>query len=298
MRTSIDGTGVAIVTPFHNYGTVDFTSLEKIINHVIDGGVDFILALGTTSEAATLSSDEKTAVVNFVLEIVNKRIPVMVGCSTNSTHSAIDMIKSENFDGIEAILSVVPYYNKPNQKGLYNHFKMIASASPVPVILYNVPGRTCTNITTETALRLAKDFDNIAGIKEASGNMNQVMTILRDRPKDFKVFSGDDMLTFPLMTMGADGVISVAAMGYPKEFSEMVRLLKKKKYNKALEIHFSLMEFVEDIFADGNPGGIKAALSMMDLLKYNMRLPLVKVNKALQINIQNFINNYRSPLDH
>jgi 4-hydroxy-tetrahydrodipicolinate synthase len=208
------------------------------------------------------------------------------------------MIKSENFDGIEAILSVVPYYNKPNQKGLYNHFKMIASASPVPVILYNVPGRTCTNITAETALRLAKDFDNIAGIKEASGNMNQVMTILRDRPKDFKVFSGDDMLTFPLMTMGADGVISVAAMGYPKEFSEMVRLLKKKKYNKALEIHFSLMEFVEDIFADGNPGGIKAALSMMDLLKYNMRLPLVKVNKALQINIQNFINNYRSPLDH
>ncbi len=296
MRTAIDGTGVALITPFHNYGTVDFTALERLINHVIEGGVDFVLALGTTSEAATLSIDEKVAVVNFIIEIVNKRVPIMVGCSGNSTNTIVDTIRSETFDNIEAILSVAPYYNKPNQKGLYNHFKMIAGASPVPIILYNVPSRTCSNIEAETAIRLAKDFSNIAGIKEASGNIGQVSKILRDRPEDFKVFSGDDNLTYPLMTLGANGVISVAAMGYPKEYSEMVRLLKNKQYDKALEIHYSLMEFVDLIFADGNPGGIKAALSMMEMIKYNLRLPLVKVNKALQIQIQNFINNYQSPL--
>jgi 4-hydroxy-tetrahydrodipicolinate synthase len=296
METIIDGTGVALVTPFHNYGTVDFTSLEKIINHVIDGGVDYVLALGTTSEAATLTQDEKAAVVNFVIETVNKRVPVIVGCSGNSTHSIIDTIKSENFDDIAAILSVAPYYNKPNQKGLYYHFKLIATASPVPIILYNVPGRTCSNISAETTLRLAKDFKNIIGIKEASGNMPQIIKILKERPAGFKVFSGDDLLTYPLMTMGADGVISVAAMAYPKEYSEMVRLLKSKNYDKALDIHFSLIDFIEMIFADGNPGGIKAALSMMDLLKYNLRLPLVKINKALQLQIQNFVNSYTSPL--
>ena len=296
MRTAIDGIGVALITPFHNYGTVDFTSLEKVINHVIDGGVDFVLALGTTSEAATLTNDEKTAVVNFIIEIVNKRVPIMIGCSGNSTNTIIDSIRSKTFENIDAILSVAPYYNKPNQKGLYNHFKMIAGASPIPVVLYNVPGRTCSNLEAETTLRLAKDFKNIAGIKEASGNINQVATILRDKPNDFKVFSGDDNLTYPLMTMGADGVISVAAMGYPKEYSEMIKLLKSKKYEKALKIHYSLMEFVDMIFADGNPGGIKAALSMMEMIKYNLRLPLVKVNKALQIQIQNFINNYQSPL--
>jgi len=296
MKTVFDGTGVALITPFHNYGTIDFGSLEKVINHVINGGVDFVLALGTTSEAATLTSDEKTAVVNFIIEIVNKRVPIMVGCGTNSTHSAVDMIKSETFDHIDGILSVAPYYNKPNQKGLYNHFKMIAGASPVPVILYNVPGRTCSNISAETVIRLAKDFDNIVGVKEASGNMNQIMKILKDKPKDFKVFSGDDLLTYPMMTLGADGVISVAAMGYPKEFSEMVRLIKKQNLEKALEIHFSLMDFVKYIFEDGNPGGIKAALSMMNLIKYNLRLPLVKVNKALQIQIQHFISEYRSPV--
>ncbi len=296
MKTSISGTGVALITPFHNYGTIDFSSLEKMINHVIDGGVDFILALGTTSEAATLTTDEKTAVVNFIIEITNNRVPIMVGCGGNSTNAIIDTIKSESFNDIEAILTVAPYYNKPNQKGLYNHFKMVAGASPVPVILYNVPGRTCSNISAETALRLAKDIENIVGIKEASGNMTQVMKILRDKPDDFKVFSGDDNLTYPMMTMGADGVISVAAMAYPKEYSEMVRLLKAKDFEKALKIHYSLMEFVELIFADGNPGGIKAALSMMEMIKYNIRLPLVKVNKALQIQIHNFIKNYKSPL--
>ena len=296
MKTSISGTGVALITPFHNYGTIDFSSLEKMINHVIDGGVDFILALGTTSEAATLTTDEKTAVVNFIIEITNNRVPIMVGCGGNSTNAIIDTIKSESFNDIEAILTVAPYYNKPNQKGLYNHFKMVAGASPVPVILYNVPGRTCSNISAETALRLAKDIENIVGIKEASGNMTQVMKILRDKPEDFKVFSGDDNLTYPMMTMGADGVISVAAMAYPKEYSEMVRLLKAKDFEKALKIHYSLMEFVELIFADGNPGGIKAALSMMEMIKYNIRLPLVKVNKALQIQIHNFIKNYKSPL--
>jgi 4-hydroxy-tetrahydrodipicolinate synthase len=296
MKTTIDGTGVAIVTPFHNYGTVDFTSLGAIIEHIINGGVDFIVALGTTSEAATLSRDEKYAVVNFIKETVSGRVPIVVGCGGNNTHAVVDMIKELEFDGVDAILSVAPYYNKPNQKGIYNHFKLIAGASPVPVILYNVPGRTGSNITAETTLRLAKEFGNIMAVKEASGNMGQVMKILRDRPEGFKVFSGDDALTFPMMTMGADGVISVAAMGYPKEYSEMVRLLKKKKYDQALKIHFSLLDFIDAIFADGNPAGIKAALSMMDLVKNNLRLPLVKVNKALQVQLQRIISSYQTPL--
>lgn len=289
MKTNIDGTGVAIVTPFHNYGTVDFTSLEKIIEHIIQGGVDFIVALGTTSEAATLSADERLAVVNFIKETVNGRIPIVLGCGSNNTHAIVDFIKFTDFDGIDAILSVAPYYNKPNQKGIYNHFKLISGASKVPVILYNVPGRTCSDISAETVIRLAKDFKNIMGVKEASGDMNKVMQILRDRPKDFKVFSGDDALTYPMMTMGADGVISVAAMAYPKEYSDMVRYIKQQKYDDALKIHFSLLEFIEAIFADGNPAGIKAALSMMDFCKNNLRLPMVKVNKALQGNLQRII---------
>lgn len=289
MKTNIDGTGVAIVTPFHNYGTVDFTSLEKIIEHIIQGGVDFIVALGTTSEAATLSADERLAVVNFIKETVNGRIPIVLGCGGNNTHAIVDFIKFTDFDGIDAILSVAPYYNKPNQKGIYNHFKLISGASKVPVILYNVPGRTCSDISAETVIRLAKDFKNIMGVKEASGDMNKVMQILRDRPKDFKVFSGDDALTYPMMTMGADGVISVAAMAYPKEYSDMVRYIKQQKYDDALKIHFSLLEFIEAIFADGNPAGIKAALSMMDFCKNNLRLPMVKVNKALQGNLQRII---------
>ncbi len=292
MKTGIDGTGVAIVTPFHNYGTVDFTSLEKIIEHIIGGGVDFIVALGTTSEAATLSMDEKYAVVNFIKETVNGRVPIVLGCGGNNTHAIVDYIKGQDFDGIDAILSVAPYYNKPNQKGIYNHFKLIAGASPVPVILYNVPGRTCSTISAETTVRLAKEFKNIMGVKEASGNMEQIMKLLRDRPKGFKVFSGDDALTYPMMAMGADGVISVAAMGYPKQYSDMVRLLKAKNYDAALKIHFSLLEFIDAIFADGNPAGIKAALSMMELAKNNLRLPMVKINKALQVQLQKIISAY------
>lgn len=290
MKTGIDGTGVAIVTPFHNYGTVDFTSLGKIIEHIIKGGIDFIVALGTTSEAATLSMDEKYAVVNFIKETVNGRVPIVLGCGGNNTHAIVDYIKNQDFEGIDAILSVAPYYNKPNQKGIYNHFKLIAGASPVPVILYNVPGRTCSNISSETVIRLAKEFKNIIGIKEASGNMSQIMRLLRDRPKGFKVFSGDDALTFPMMTLGADGVISVAAMGYPKKYSDLVRLLKANKLKEALKIHFSLLEFIDVIFADGNPAGIKAALSMMDLAKNNLRLPMVKINKALQVQLQKIIS--------
>jgi len=296
MKTTISGTGVAIVTPFHNYGTVDFTSLGKIVEHIIEGGIDFIVALGTTSEAATLSLDEKYAVVNYLKEVVDGRVPLVLGCGGNNTHAIVDYIKTTDFEGIDAILSVAPYYNKPNQKGIYQHFKLIAGASPVPVILYNVPGRTSSNITAETTIRLAKDFDNIVAVKEASGDMGQVMQILRDRPKDFKVFSGEDALTYPMMAMGADGVISVAAMGYPKEYSKMVSLLKKKKYEQALKIHFSLLEFIDAIFADGNPAGIKAVLSMMELSKNNLRLPLVKVNKALQVQLQKIISGYQSPL--
>jgi len=281
MAFKFTGTGVAVVTPFHMYGTIDFLSLEKIINHVIAGGVDFVLALGTTSEAATLSKDEKNAVINFFIETVDKRVPIMLGVGGNNTQEVINEIKSMSFEGIEGILSVAPYYNKPQQRGIYQHFKAIASASPVPVYLYNVPSRTSCNISSETVLKLAKTISNIDGIKEASGNLGQVMDILKSKPKDFKVLSGDDMLTLPMICMGAEGVISVVANAFPKEYSEVISLGLKGKYTKARFGHYKLLDFMNTLFADGNPGGIKAALEKLGLCGNNLRLPLVKVNKSV-----------------
>lgn len=290
---TLSGTGVAIVTPFHNYGTIDFGSLEKLLEHIVNGGVDFIVSLGTTSEAATLTRDEKDAVMAFVKDTVNGRVPLVMGMGGNSTQAVVSKIKNTDFTGVEAILSVAPYYNKPNQKGLYNHFKSIAGASPVPVILYNVPGRTSCNLTAETTLRLAHDFENIAAVKEASGNLNQVMEILRLRPDGFKVFSGDDALTYPLVSLGADGVISVVANAYPHDFSELVRLMNKKQFDDALKLHYKLLPFISQIFADGNPAGIKAALEIMGIIKNNLRLPMVKTNKAVYMALGKFIEAYQ-----
>lgn len=274
------GVGVALVTPFHKYGTVDFTSLEKIVQNVLDGGVDYLVCLGTTSEAATLSSDERNAVVSFIVDQVDGRVPIVMGLGTNNTQEAINYLKSNSLDGIDAILSVAPFYNKPNQKGLYAHYKSIASACPKPIILYNVPSRTASNIDAETVLKLANDFDNIIAVKEASGDFEQCMEIIQHRPKDFLLLSGDDKLTLPLMSCGADGVISVVANVKPFEFSQMVKECAKGDFVKAREWHYPLCDLISALFADGNPAGIKAALSIEGLCQNNLRLPLVKVNKT------------------
>jgi 4-hydroxy-tetrahydrodipicolinate synthase len=283
------GTGVAIVTPFHDSGNVDFGSLERLLDHVVSNGVDYIVVLGTTGESVTLSKDEKTAVLNFVSDTVNKRVPLVAGIGGNSTQEVINTIRATSFEGIDAILSVSPYYNKPQQRGIYSHYKAISTASPVPVILYNVPGRTSSNISAETTLKLAHDLKNIIGIKEASGNLIQIMEIIQKKPSEFLVLSGDDALTLPLLAVGADGVISVVANAFPREFSEMVNFGLKGKFSKAMEIHYGLLEFTNALFMDGSPSGIKMALEIMNICKSYVRLPLVKVNKTTQSLLENLV---------
>ena len=292
MKNLFTGTGVAVVTPFHNYGTVDFSSLEKVINHIIDGGVQFIVALGTTSEAPTLSKDERNAVINFFIETVDKRLPIMLGVGSNNTQEVLNTFKSHVFDGIDGILSVVPYYNKPGQKGIYQHFKTIGSASPVPVVLYNVPSRTSSNMSAATTLKLAHDFKNIVGIKEASGNWSQMMEIIKNKPTNFSVLSGDDLLTLPMLSAGANGVISVVANAFPKTFSTMVQKGLDGDFVIARTIHYQLSEAIELLFEDGNPAGIKAALEIMQLCKNNLRLPLTKVNKRVYNQLKVFIEDF------
>lgn len=290
------GAGVALTTPFHKYGTVDFTSLGNLIEHVIKGGIDYVVALGTTSEAATLTEDERKAVLNFIIENVNKRVPIVVGIGGNNTQSLVETIKHFDFEGIDAILSVTPYYNKPNQKGLYYHYKALASISPLPIILYNVPSRTCVNMSAETTLKLAHEFDNIIAIKEASGNMIQIMNIIKDKPKDFLVISGDDPLTDSMVALGGAGVISVTANAYPAEFHQLVKAGLKKDFEEAHRINNALLEFMEAIFEDGNPAGIKVALSVLGLMKNNLRLPLVKANVPTSNRIKTFVEEFKSPV--
>lgn len=290
------GAGVALTTPFHKYGTVDFTSLGNLIEHVIKGGIDYVVALGTTSEAATLTEDERKAVLNFIIENVNKRVPIVVGIGGNNTQSLVETIKHFDFEGIDAILSVTPYYNKPNQKGLYYHYKALASISPLPIILYNVPSRTCVNMSAETTLKLAHEFDNIIAIKEASGNMIQIMNIIKDKPKNFLVISGDDPLTDSMVALGGAGVISVTANAYPAEFHQLVKAGLKKDFEEAHRINNALLEFMEAIFEDGNPAGIKVALSVLGLMKNNLRLPLVKANVPTSNRIKTFVEEFKSPV--
>lgn len=280
MNNKFRGTGIAMVTPFHKQGTIDFTALERLIEHLIAGGVNYLVVQGTTAETATLTREELNALAQFVVDIVNKRIPLMIGIGGNNTQEVINKIRINSLDGYDAILSVTPYYNKPQQRGLYLHYKSIATVSPLPIILYNVPSRTSVNMKPEITLQLAEDFDNIIGIKEASGNIEQVMDIIRNKPKDFLVISGDDLLTLPLLGMGADGVISVVGNAYPKLFSEMVNLGLKSEMKKAREIHYKLTDFIRSVFADGNPSGIKAALEIKEIISNNLRLPLVKIEKS------------------
>lgn len=294
MAYQFQGTGVALVTPFHKYGTIDFSSLEKIVEHTISGGVDYLVVLGTTGEASTLSADERRAVIDFVIETCNNRIPVVLGLGGNNTQEIVNRIKEMSFEGIAGILSVCPYYNKPQQKGIYYHFKTISSVCPVPIIVYNVPGRSGANMTAETTLILAKDFDNIVAIKEASGNLIQIMEIIRNKPEHFSVISGDDALTLPMISLGAVGVISVVANAFPSDFSKMVNFCLDCNYEEARKIHFALLPIIDKLFEDGSPAGIKAALQIIGLAENSLRLPLAKVNKAVNLQLQQLINEFTS----
>lgn len=287
------GTGVAIVTPFTKDGNVDFKSLEKLVNFIIKGGVEYVVVMGTTGESVTLTKDEKHSVVDLVIETVDKRVPVVLGLGGNNTQEILNILKKESFAGIDALLSVSPYYNKPNQRGIYQHYKAISEVSPLPIILYNVPGRTASNITADTTVKLAEDFKNIIAIKEASGNLEQCMKIIKNKPKDFLVISGDDALTLPIIACGGDGVISVVANAFPKDFSEMTRQILAGNVKEAQRLHYKLTDIIEQLFADGNPAGIKAVLEMMKICSSNVRLPLVKVNKATQNALAELIEVYK-----
>jgi len=293
MKNEIAGTGVAIVTPFLFSGEIDFNSLTKLINSIIENGVDFIVAMGTTSEAVTLTSDEKKEVMYHVKKVVNNRIPIVMGIGGNNTSAVVDEIQNTDFKGISAILSVAPYYNKPNQRGLYEHFKAIAEASIVPVILYNVPGRTSSNISAETTLKLANDFDNIIAVKEASGDLKQIMEIIKNKPTGFSLLSGDDALTFPMIALGAEGVISVVANAFPKDFSMMVELARNSNNKAASNIHYKLLEIIDLLFIDGNPAGVKAALEVMGVTGNNLRLPMVPVAHNIYLKMAKAIENYK-----
>jgi len=284
------GIGVALVTPFNNDQSVDTESLHNIVNYVISKGADFLVALGTTSEAATMTSDERKAALHTILKANAERLPVMLGMGGNCTSAVIENIKHQDFEGIGGILSVVPYYNKPNQRGMEAHFKAIADASPVPVTVYNVPGRTGVNMASATTLKLAQHH-NITSVKEASGNMTQIMEILNGKPDDFDLLSGDDSITMPMMAMGASGVISVAANAYPNVFKVMIKALKDKDTTEATKAHLAMLKMNELIFADGNPAGIKTLLSHIGLCKNILRLPLVTANEKVQNDILNEWNN-------
>jgi 4-hydroxy-tetrahydrodipicolinate synthase len=287
MKNRFKGAGVALVTPFNDDKTIDFDALAKLINYVSINGVDYLVVLGTTAETPTLSAEEKQQIIKFVINNNNGNLPIVLGLSANNTAELVNTIKNMDFNGIDAILSVTPYYNKPSQQGICEHYKLLAEASKLPVIMYNVPGRTGVNMTAETTLKLAYEIENIIGIKEASGNMTQISHILRNRPKDFFVISGDDALALPQMAIGMDGVISVAANIYPAKMSEMISLALHNKYTEASKIHLALTETFDLLFAEGSPAGVKAMLNMRGIIKNNLRLPLTPVSEELILKIKN-----------
>ena len=269
------GLGIALVTPFNEDGSVDYDSLKRLVQYQLDNGVDFFCILATTGETPTLTVDEKAKIKKLVVELVQGRVPILLGCGGYNTAAVVEDLKTGDFKGIDGILSVCPYYNKPSQEGLYQHFKAIAAATKLPVVLYNVPGRTGVNMTAETTVRLARDCKNIVGIKEAGGNLEQVDEIIKNKPKNFDVISGDDGLTFPMVSCGAVGVISVIGNALPKEFSKMIRLQMHGEYDAARKIHHRFIDLFSLLFVDGNPAGVKAMLSEMGFIKNVLRLPLV-----------------------
>jgi len=290
MKTDFKGTGVAMVTPFSKDKSIDYKGLENLIEYLIDGGVEFLVSMGTTGESAVLSTDEKLDIVAFSKSKINGRLPFVVGIGGNNTTAVVDQINTTDFTGIDAILSVSPAYNKPTQEGIYQHFKAISEACPVSIILYNVPGRTSSNMSAETTLRLANDFENIVAVKEASGDMEQIMHILRDKPKGFNVLSGDDALTLPMVLMGAVGVISVQAMAKPNEFSEMVRQGLKGNLEKARALHYPQLEIIDNLFVEGNPAGIKACLKIKGVCDDYVRLPLVGISRERYLILENLLH--------
>jgi len=267
--------GVALITPFKEDESVDYEALGRLVDFQLQNGTDYLVVLGTTAETPTLTEQEKKEIVSMVVSKVRGRIPVVLGVGGNCTRSVVEKLKHDNFDGIDAILSVVPYYNKPSQEGIYQHYKAISEATDLPIILYNVPGRTGVNMTAETTLRVARDFKNVVAVKEASGNITQMDDIIKNKPANFDVISGDDGITFPLITLGAVGVISVIGNAFPKEFSKMVRLALNGDYNNALTIHHRFTELIELLFVDGNPAGAKSILNAMGYIENKLRLPLV-----------------------
>ncbi len=289
LKDILRGTGVAIVTPFRKNGDVDFDALSKMIDFIVDGKVEYIVTLGTTGEAPTLTTPEKKDVIKYTYDAVKKRVPVVVGIGGNNTAELIHELETFPLDEATAVLSTSPYYNKPSQEGLFQHYKALAKASSKPILLYNVPGRTSKNIEADTTLRLANEIENIAGIKEASGDIAQCMKILRDAPKDFLVVSGDDALALPQLACGMQGVISVAANAFPKEFSDMVRSGLNCDFKKAKSINDKLIKAYELMFAENNPAGVKAFLSEMDLIKNNLRLPLVPLSKKLMDGVKDYL---------
>lgn len=275
VRNIFKGLGIALVTPFNEDGSVDYQSLKRLVEYQLDNGADFLCILVTTSETPTLSKEEKTEIKKFIVELVNGRVPIMIGCGGYNTAAVVEELKTGDFTGIDGILSICPYYNKPSQEGLYQHFKAISAATKLPVILYNVPGRTGVNMTAATTVRLAKDCNNIVAIKEASGNLEQINEIIKNKPSTFDVISGDDALTFPMISCGAVGVISVIGNALPKEFSKMIRLQFKGEYEPARKIHHKFIDLFSLLFVDGNPAGVKAMLHEMGMIKNILRLPLV-----------------------
>lgn len=275
VRNIFKGLGIALVTPFNEDGSVDYQSLKRLVEYQLDNGADFLCILVTTSETPTLSKEEKAEIKKFIVELVNGRVPIMIGCGGYNTAAVVEELKTGDFTGIDGILSICPYYNKPSQEGLYQHFKAISAATKLPIILYNVPGRTGVNMTAATTVRLAKDCKNIVAIKEASGNLEQINEIIKNKPSTFDVISGDDALTFPMISCGAVGVISVIGNALPKEFSKMIRLQFKGEYEPARKIHHKFIDLFSLLFVDGNPAGVKAMLHEMGMIKNILRLPLV-----------------------
>ena len=286
------GTGVALVTPFKNDKSVDFKGLERLVNFQIDNGVNYMVVLGTTGEPATLTAEEKEQVKKTIIKTNNGRIPLVIGIGGNNTMAVINEIKTTDLSPFSALLSVSPYYNKPTQEGIYQHFKAISEASPKPVIIYNVPGRTGKNIEPTTVLRLANDFKNIVAVKEAAGDLVQAMRIIKNKPTDFMVISGDDLIALPMTLAGGSGVISVIGQGLPKDFSEMIQLGLKNDVIEANRLHYKIMDSIDYIFEECNPAGIKALLEKVNICSSNVRLPLVNATEILHQKINNFIDNY------
>ena len=285
IQQKLKGSGVALVTPFKANGEVDMNGLGKLIDHCISGGIEYLVSLGTTGESATLSKEEKLDVLNYTIGHTNGRIPLVAGFGGNDTRAVLKDIEHFHFKGIDAILSVSPYYSKPTQAGIIAHYKAIAAAAPRPVILYNVPGRTGANMAAETTITLST-VSNIIGIKEASGNLGQCMQIMMNTPKDFLKISGDDNITLPLISLGFDGVISVSGQGFPKVFSQMVREALKGDFEAARKLHYKLVDVTDMLFAEGNPGGIKYVLELLGVCESHLRLPLVPISDSLKAKIR------------